>query len=120
MKSYKDLEIYQLAFELATKIYLKSLELPKHDKYEIGSQIRRSSQAIKDTIAEGYGRRKYKAEFIKYLIYAYASQLEAKSQAEFIYHVHHIEFWKDTAEELDILGIKINNFINYVEKNWKT
>jgi len=120
MKSYKDLEIHQIAFELAAKIYSKSLELPNHDKFEIGSQIRQSSQAIKDAIAEGYGRKKYKADFIKFLIYAHASQLEAKSQAEFIFHIHQIDSWKHIAEELDNLGIKINNFINYVEKNWKT
>ena len=37
-KSYKDLEIYQISFDLAVKIYFKSLELPNHDKYEVGSQ----------------------------------------------------------------------------------
>ncbi|HAK00263.1 MAG TPA: four helix bundle protein [Bacteroidales bacterium] len=75
-KSYRDLEIYQLAFALALSIRKKSLELPNPDKFEVGSQIRRSSQAIKDTIVEGYGRRRYKADFIKYLVYSQASNLE--------------------------------------------
>ena len=72
MSSFKDLEIYQLAFDLAIKVHYASLKLPKFELYEQGSQVRRSSKRIKDTIAEGYGRRKYKAEYIRYLIFAQA------------------------------------------------
>ncbi|MFC2080405.1 four helix bundle protein [Bacteroidota bacterium] len=57
MKSYKDLEIYQLAFDLAIRVHFASLKLPKYELYEQGSQVRRSSKGIKDTIAEGFGRR---------------------------------------------------------------
>jgi four helix bundle protein len=42
MSSYKDLEIFQLAFDLAIKIYHASLKLPKFELFEQGSQIRRS------------------------------------------------------------------------------
>lgn len=64
--------IYQSAFNLAVRIRNKTLELPNPDKYEVGSQLRRSSQTIKDTIVEGYGRRKYKSDFIKYLVYSHS------------------------------------------------
>jgi hypothetical protein len=47
MKSYKDLEIYKIAFELAVKVYRLSLQLPNPDKYETGGQIRRSSQTTR-------------------------------------------------------------------------
>jgi four helix bundle protein len=50
VRNYKDLVIYQLAFDIAVKIYHKTLELSNHDKFEVGSQIRRSSQGIKDAI----------------------------------------------------------------------
>jgi hypothetical protein len=63
MKSYKDLEIYKESFDLAVCIYLLSMKLPHPDRFETGSQIRRSSQTIKDTIVEGYGRRRYKTDF---------------------------------------------------------
>ena len=119
-KSYKDLKIYQLSLELAVVIYHKSLELPNHDKFEAGSQIRRSSQGIKDAIVEGYGRRKYKNDFIKFLIYSHASSLEAQSQADFLDHVHPGSGWDKITRELDILGLKIHNFIIYVENNWRT
>jgi four helix bundle protein len=118
--SFRDLEIYRISSDLAVKIYIKSLELPSQDKFEAGSQIRRSSQGIKDAIVEGYGRRKYKNDFIKFLVYAHASSLEALSQAEFLHQVHADEGWKIIASELDKLGSKIHNFITYVENHWRT
>jgi four helix bundle protein len=119
-RSYKDLTIYEESFNLAVIIYRKTLELPNHDKFEIGSQIRRSSQGIKDAIVEGYGRRKYKNDFIKYLIYAHASSLESISQAEFLNTVHPETGWTNVRIELEILSSKIQRFINYVENNWRT
>jgi len=84
MSSYRDLEIYQIAFELAKKIHYASLKLPQYELYEQGSQIRRSSKSVKDQISEGYGRRRYKPEFIKFLIYSHSSCDEATSQLEMI------------------------------------
>jgi four helix bundle protein len=120
MKGYKDLDIYNLAFKLAVRIYRLSLELPHPDKFETGSQIRRSSQSVKDNIVEGYGRRRYKADFIKFLVASHSACLEATSQAEFLAEVKNNEQWQLVAEELNSIGIKIYNFIIYVEKNWKT
>ena len=120
MNSYKDLIIYKESFGLAIKIYKLSIKLPYPDKFETGGQIRRSSQTIKDTIAEGYGRRRYKADFLKFLIYSHSSLLESTSQAEFLDTLHPDTGWKDIESELDTLGKKISKFIDYVEKNWKT
>ncbi len=36
-KSYRELEIYQLAYKLAMKIHYMSLKLPKYELYEEGS-----------------------------------------------------------------------------------
>jgi len=120
MKSYKDLEIYQLAFQLAVDIYRLSIILPNPDKFETGSQIRRASQSIKDNIVEGYGRRVFKADFIRFLIISHASLLEATSQAKFLDTIHPTTGWKEIDEQLEKLGIKISNFIEYVNENWKT
>ncbi|MEN8137679.1 MAG: four helix bundle protein [Bacteroidota bacterium] len=70
MKSYRDLEIYQMAYQLAVEVHLLTMKLPKYELYEQGSQVRRSSKSIKDTIVEGYGRRRYKADFIRFLFYS--------------------------------------------------
>lgn len=121
MKSYKDLEIYTLAYEMAIEVHTMTMKLPKYELYEQGSQIRRSSKSIKDNIAEGFGRRRYRNEFIRFLIFAHASCDGTISQLHMISDIH---FPNDplTAliEKYDTLGRKINRFIQYVEKNWQT
>ena len=121
MKSYKDLEIYNLSYGLAIKIHKMSLDLPKYELYEEGSQIRRSSKGITSCIFEGYGRRKYKADFVKFLIYAHASCDETILHLNFINDTHELNenemsFFLDSYNEL---GRKVNTFIQYVDKNWK-
>lgn len=121
MSSFKDLEIYQIAFALAKRVHIASLKLPSFELYEQGSQVRRSSKSIKDQIAEGYGRRRYKPEFIKYLIYAQSSCDETTSQLEMILELYsYISDFHELLPEYDNLGKKINSFIQYVETSWKT
>ena len=119
MKSYKDLEIYQQAYQLAMQIHDMSLTLPKFELYEQGSQIRRSSKSVKDNIAEGYGRKKYKDDFIKFLTYAQASCDEVTAQLNMINDLYFSEEpLTKLIEEYDVLGKRINKFIQYVEKSW--
>jgi four helix bundle protein len=61
-----------------------TLTLPKFELYEQGSQVRRSSKSIKDNIAEGFGRRRYKDEFVRFLVFAHSSCDEAISQLTMI------------------------------------
>ncbi|MDN3676642.1 four helix bundle protein [Flavobacterium paronense] len=120
MKSYKDLAIYTLSLNLFYKTHQISLKLPKHELYELGSQIRRSSDSVSTNIVEGYGRKRYKADFIKFLTYSYASNLETLCHFEKI-QVLYPNFENEIKllqSDYDILGAKIFNFIKYVENNW--
>jgi len=120
MSSYRDLDIYKMSYKLAIDIHHLSLKLPKFEIYEQGSQLRRSSKRIKDTIAEGYGRRRYKDEFIRFLIFAHSSCDEATSQLEMINDLYFQEKpITDKIENYKHLGRKINKFIQYVESSWK-
>lgn len=121
MKSYRDLEIYQLSYDLAVEVHKFTLKLPKYEQYEEGNQVRKSSKGITSCIVEGYGRRKYKAEFIKFLIYAHASCDETSVHLNFLNDIH-ASFKKEIHlffEGYDKLGRKINKYIQYVEKEWK-
>jgi len=120
MSSYKELDIYKLAYELSIKVHKASLKLPQFELYEQGSQIRRSTKSIKDNIAEGYGRRRYKPEFIRYLVFAQASCDEATNQATSIAELYpKISEFVEILNDLDVLGKKINNYIKYVETSWR-
>jgi len=91
VKSYKDLEIYQISYDLAVKIHKLSLKLPNFEQYEEGRQIRKSSKGITSCIVEGYGRKKYKADFIKFLIYSRASCDETIVHLSFIRDTHKLD-----------------------------
>lgn len=119
MKSYKDLDNYNLAFEYAIEVHNLSLKLPKFELYEQGSQVRRSSKSVKDAIIEGYGRRVYKQDFLKFLTYSHASLLECISQLEMINKLYDMEEALDLIKKYDLLGGKIFTFMQYVEKSWK-
>ena len=86
MKSYKDLDVYQLAHDLAVKTHRMTLELlPKFEMYEEGGQIRRSSKAISSNIVEGFRRKQYQQEYIRFLTYALASCDETKEHLELLW-----------------------------------
>jgi four helix bundle protein len=102
-------------------VHRESLKLPDYELYEQGSQIRRSSKGVKDTIVEGYGRRKYKADYIKFLTYSIASCDETINHVVTINELYpDLNGFKDLEIEYDQLGRKINNYIQYVISSWRT
>ena len=122
--SYKDLEIWQLARELVIDIHHMTLhKLPKFEMYEEGAQIRKSSKSVKSTIVEGYGRRRYKQEFVKFLTYAAGSNDETADHLDTLFETGSLtdqDLFQDLDDRLDKLGRKLNRFINSVEKGHKS
>ena len=120
-QSFKDLQVYQSAHQLAVEIHHFSLRLPKYELFETGSQIRRSTKSISANIVEGFGRRRYKAEFIRFLVYSHASCNESIEWLAYIRDCH-----PNLSEEAlvfldkyDQLGRRLNRFIQSVEKGHK-
>ena len=122
MSSYRDLDIYKISLELFYIVHPSSLKLPKYEMFELGSQIRRSSDSVVTNIVEGYGRKKYKAEFVRFLIFSWSSCLETVNHLEKINHLYYgvIENNEELILKYNELSSKIFNFIKYVEQNWKT
>lgn len=87
--------------------------LPKFELYEEGSQIRRSCKSIRSNIVEGYGRRDYKQEFIRFLTYALSSCDETTDHLECLSETQSLldgALYSDLHERLQILGRKLNLF----------
>ena len=116
--NYRNLEIYQIAHALAVDTHRFSLSLPKFELYETGSQLRRSSKSVSANIVEGFCRRRYKAEFIRYLVLGHASCNEAIEWVEYVRdcHPNHRDRAEDLLINFDSLGGKLNRFIVSVEK----
>ena len=119
--SYKNLEIWQLAREIVIDIHKMTLQnVPGFEMYEEGRQIRKSIKSVKSTIVEGYGRRRYKQEFIRFLVYAIASNDETTDHLETLFETNSLadkEVYQNLSERLDKLGRKLNLFIKSVSKS---
>lgn len=118
--TYKDLEIYKISLELFFKVHEASLKLPKYEIYELGSQVRRSSDSANSNIVEGYGRRYYKKDYIRFLFFSHGSCLETIGHCVKIsrLYTHLIKEFDEFENEYELLGGKIFNFIKYVQNNW--
>ena len=69
---------------------------------------------------EGYGRRKYKADFIKFLIYALSSNDETIDHLETLYETESLKdknIYDLLHTKVEVLGKKLNNFLQSVERS---
>lgn len=117
-QGYRELRVYQEAHQLGVEIHQMSLRLPRYELYETGSQVRRSAKSISTNIVEGYGRRRYKAEFIRFLVFAHASCDET---------LEHLRYLRDTGllvdeqfsqleKKSELLSRRIYVFIQRIEE----
>lgn len=120
MSNYKNLEIWQLARELTIEIHSMTLtKLPSFERYEVGSQIRRSIKSVRSAIVEGYGRRMYKADFIRFLVTALSSNDETIDHLETLHEtgsLTDVEVFTHLLEKATLLGKKLQSFIAAVER----
>src|SRR6266436_1601456 len=117
--SYRTLEIWQMARTLVISIHEMTLtKLPKFEMFEEGSQIRRSVKSVKATIVEGYGRKRYKSEFIKFLVYSPGSNDETIDHLETLFKTKSLQdeiLYDYLHSKLEKLGKKINLFVSGVD-----
>ncbi len=79
LRSYKELKVWQKAYQLCVEIYRITKRFPAEEKFGLTSQIRRAAVSIPSNIAEGYGR-KTTGEYIQSLYIAYGSICELETQ----------------------------------------
>ena len=66
--SFHDLEVYQESYEASLTVINEVIpKLPKEEKDDLGSQMRRACKSVPRLIAEGYGKRHQAKGFQKYL-----------------------------------------------------
>jgi four helix bundle protein len=57
LNSFRDLKVYQKLKGLHLELHAESMGFPKFELYELGSQVRRSSNSAPALLAEGWGSR---------------------------------------------------------------
>ena len=121
MLNYRDLEIYLEAKRLAIEVHMIESRIAKIRVYETGSQIRRSSKSVTVMIVEGYARRRYKPDLIKYLIYAIAECDETIVHLDALYDTHSLtnsELYAELKNAYVTLTKRINKYTQWVEREY--
>jgi len=67
MGDYKDLIVYQKAYQLAMDIFEESKKFPPEEKFSLTNQMRKSSRSVCANLAEAYRKRRYEAHFVSKL-----------------------------------------------------
>lgn len=108
---FQDLEIWQMAIEIAEELFEIADKLERMKLYRFADQLRGSGLGMSNTIAEGSGSG-YKKTFYRYLDYARSSTFE-NANITIVLHRRGIidkEKEDDLLERLDHLSRKITNF----------
>jgi four helix bundle protein len=91
LSSFYDLEVYRNTYEAAITVIRKILpKLPKEEKFDLDSQLRRSAKAVPRLIAEAYSKRYQKKGYQSLLDDATEESNETMvslSQARDIYNI---------------------------------
>ena len=89
-KSHRDLCVYQLAFETATRIHEITRTFPAEEKYSLTDQIRQSSRSVCANIAEAWRRSKYPRNFVSKLTDSDTEAIETLVWLDFALHFDYI------------------------------
>lgn len=111
--SFEKLEVYQLARKYKIDIKLTSRLFPKEERFELISQINRSSASISANLAEGSGRASNfdQAHFTNM---SYATGLETIDHLNTALDMEYIDENKYTA-----LRIKLDSILNKLNALYK-
>ena len=83
LQSYRELEVWQRAMDLAITCYAIAARLPAEERFGLATQIRRAAVSIPANIAEGYGRAG-RGEYAYHLSVANGSLKELETHLEVV------------------------------------
>ncbi len=86
VRHYRDLLVYQQAYRLALEVSKLTRSFPRQEQFEVGKQLRASSQSVVANIVEGWAKRVSAAEFKRHLVIAKGESAET-------------EFWLDLTKD---------------------
>ena len=98
VESYRDLEVWQKAMDLAAAAYGLTESFPSHQQFGLRTQIQRAAVSVPSNIAEGHGRSSTR-EYLHHLAIARGSLMELETQVELAVR---LRFAKDPVAE-DVL-----------------
>ena len=115
IRTFKDLVVYQKAFEEAMKIFKVTKSFPRIEQYSLTDQIRRSSRSVCVNIGEAWRKLRYPAHFVSKLTDADTEATETiiwldfSIECEYLSPQNHKEFTARYDEIGKMLGAMIKS-----------
>jgi four helix bundle protein len=88
--SFRDLEVWQAAMDLAVTAFGIAGRLPSTQRFELASQIRRSATSVPSNVAEGHAHRGNRT-YLRHVRIALGSLAELETQFELALRLEFIE-----------------------------
>jgi len=117
---FKNMEIYQLSYNLAIDIHRLLDKFPEKEKDNLISQMRRAVTSIPLNIAEGSVKKSYR-EFLNFLGYSYGSAKELDvllSMSKDLKYITEKEY-DELFGKLDKLMAKLFGFMKNIESRFE-
>ena len=116
-KTFEDLEVFQRGYKVSLEIHRASLQLPRNEQYGLADQVRRASKSVVVNLAEGYGKRRSKAEFRRYIQIAIGSADEMRVWVRYLYDLEYIDRrqWQEWREEYQQIARMLNGLYKAIK-----
>ena len=118
IRTFKDLIVYQKAFEQAMEIFEITKGFPKIEQYSLTDQIRRSSRSVCVNIGEAWRKIRYPAHFVSKLTDADAEATETMIWLDFSLHCKYLgqNTYKIVTDGYEEIGKMLGSMIGSPEK----
>ena len=118
LQGHRDLKVYQLAYNLAMRIFADSKIFPQVERYSLTSQIRRSSRSVAANIAEGFRKRQYPNMFVSKLADSDAEAAETQVWLDFARDCGYLsaDHHKELVARYGEIGMMLHSMIQHPER----
>ena len=118
IKSYRDIEAYQRSMHILRPLQTIINRLPKDERFELASQMRRASKSVPANIGEGYALKRSAAHFRSRLDIALGSANEMVIHLEIAAVIGYVtqEEVRPLIDEYEVIG----KLIYRPSEAWKT
>lgn len=118
IRSYRELRVYQNAFDAAMMIFEITKSFPPEEKYSMTDQVRRSSRSVCTNIAEAWRKRKYPAHFASKLSDSAGEADETRVWLELAEHCRYINktVFADLDSRYDLIISQLVKMMSEPEK----
>lgn len=113
VKSFENLEVWQIGRDLVTEVYALTASLPQSEAFGLIAQIKRAALSVPANIAEGFGRYHY-MDKARFYLNARGSLYELKSHLLIARDLRYLKQSQPVSDFLtlvDNLSVKLNNLI---------